>query len=357
MSVTFTEKVAIARRIARISREADVTKLDVVGLPVYQVFRPFSRNYVVSQGKGARPEDALLSAIMESLEFFHGEGVYADTFASPAALQPILPYRIETLPMAGGLDYEAPRHWTRVVELRSERETYVPYDLISLDFSRDGLEANPFRNTSNGYGGGSTIEHALLHAVLEVVERHIVSTGIARRIQVDLDVYALLSPFISVFRSAGIKIAVHAFDSPLGLPTFKVTVYEAGTGLAFSGTCTRFTKDEALKSAFYEAVQSRLTHITGARDDLTQVSFDLKAGFLMPEGGGTGTIAAPVRYAEVPERSGFSDAGASCAALFDILERAGFSKVLAKDLTRADIDIPFVVAVVPGLVFNWGHIV
>src|SRR5437868_6533309 len=58
-----------------ITRVADVTGLDRVGLPVVAVMRPNSRSISVSMGKGATPEAAEVSGIMEALEGHHAERV------------------------------------------------------------------------------------------------------------------------------------------------------------------------------------------------------------------------------------------------------------------------------------------
>jgi Cytidylate kinase/YcaO cyclodehydratase, ATP-ad Mg2+-binding len=58
---------------AGITRVADVTALDRIGIPVWQAVRPASRNLSVSQGKGATPEAARVSAAMEAVELWHAE--------------------------------------------------------------------------------------------------------------------------------------------------------------------------------------------------------------------------------------------------------------------------------------------
>src|SRR5204862_1033387 len=60
-------------RAAGITRLADVTGLDWIGVPVYQAIRPNSRTLSASQGKGLTPAQAKVSALMESLELFHAE--------------------------------------------------------------------------------------------------------------------------------------------------------------------------------------------------------------------------------------------------------------------------------------------
>src|SRR6266496_3142850 len=58
-----------------ITRLANVTGLDWVGIPVYNAIRPNSRSLSVSQGKGVTLEAAKVSALMESIEYWHAEHI------------------------------------------------------------------------------------------------------------------------------------------------------------------------------------------------------------------------------------------------------------------------------------------
>src|SRR5258708_5032801 len=67
--------------IAGITRIANVTGLDSIGIPVVMVCRPNSRSLAVSQGKGFDLDSAKASGLMESLEQYH-----AETLALPLRL-------------------------------------------------------------------------------------------------------------------------------------------------------------------------------------------------------------------------------------------------------------------------------
>ena len=56
-----------------ITRVADVTGLDVLGVPVAMSVRPLARTLSVSQGKGQTLLLAKISAAMEALEIWHAE--------------------------------------------------------------------------------------------------------------------------------------------------------------------------------------------------------------------------------------------------------------------------------------------
>src|SRR6185295_13174400 len=67
-----------------ITRLANVTGLDTIGIPVVLACRPNSRSLAVSQGKGLDLDAAKASAVMETAESYHAENI-------------ILPLRLSTL--------------------------------------------------------------------------------------------------------------------------------------------------------------------------------------------------------------------------------------------------------------------
>src|SRR6185295_14826201 len=58
---------------AGITRVAEVTGLDRIGIPVALAVRPNSRSLSVSQGKGALKDEAFISAVMEAMELAAAE--------------------------------------------------------------------------------------------------------------------------------------------------------------------------------------------------------------------------------------------------------------------------------------------
>ena len=69
------QTVAHAGRFAHalgITRVADVTRLDTIGLPVVVVHRPNVRSLSVSQGKGVSLAAAKASGLMEAIELYFG---------------------------------------------------------------------------------------------------------------------------------------------------------------------------------------------------------------------------------------------------------------------------------------------
>src|SRR5687767_6260192 len=69
-----------------ITRIANITGLDTVGIPVFTAIRPTARSLSTSQGKGLAASEAKVSALMEAIECWHAEHIEAglrwDTLAA-----------------------------------------------------------------------------------------------------------------------------------------------------------------------------------------------------------------------------------------------------------------------------------
>src|SRR5262249_58014799 len=89
-----------------ITRLANVTGLDHIGIPVVMACRPNSRSLSVSQGKGMDIDAAKASAAMESIEGYHAERIQL----------PLL--------FATTLEMQARRRVVDVEHLPRERDSY-----------------------------------------------------------------------------------------------------------------------------------------------------------------------------------------------------------------------------------------
>ena len=119
------ERIAPLLPQAGITRLADVTRLDVVGLPVWQAVRPGSRNLSVSQGKGTTPAAARVSAAMESLELWHAEdlGALPAVVMTAAEMAYDNAVSIDALPWVRRQwrELELPLEWVRARNVKSRR--------------------------------------------------------------------------------------------------------------------------------------------------------------------------------------------------------------------------------------------
>lgn len=264
-----------------ISRVADVTRLDRIGIPVFQAVRPASRNLSVSQGKGATPMAARVSAVMESIELHHAE----DLSALPAASVSIRemrfanPIPVDSLRWAGGALYAeaAPIEWVAARSLLDERRGWLPRQMMELDFRRPRPFApRLFDLTSNGLASGNNREEALLHGLCELIERHALY-----RVHAGQTAKRAIAPasievpycveMIEAIAAAGGRLAIFDIGWEADVPTFVVDCVFEDLPRVWRGSGTHPSADVALSRAISEAVQSRLTYISGAREDVIEL--------------------------------------------------------------------------------------
>jgi ribosomal protein S12 methylthiotransferase accessory factor len=349
-----------------ITRLGVLTGLDTVGIPVAAAFRPNSRSIAVHQGKGRTPATAKVSAVMEAVECWHAEN--ADLPLRLACLEEILrrgPAVLpERLPLTGAGDPTAARFlWTEAEDLVSGTRLWVPYELVSADLTSPAPAGfGLFRQTTNGLGAGNTLVEAMLHGIYEVVERdavalwHAASSGHqARRC---IDPARIDGPesqwMLAKLAAASVDLCIWDVTTDIGLPSFLVLTCDkdgvAGVEPEVGSAC-HASADVALSHALAEAAQSRVTRISGARDDYLPESFDVAARFARDQAARRLLRTPPARpfcarnRAATPE----ADLEAALAALL----RCGMPQVACIDLSRADIGIPVVRIIVRGLEGPW----
>jgi YcaO-like protein with predicted kinase domain len=266
--------------IVGITRLADVTWLDEIGIPVFQAVRPNSWTLAVSQGKGLTPALAKVSAAMESIESWHAERVGpGDRTAPVGEVERECGYRVHELPLArrNHLNSTVQLEWTRAQRLDDGRESYVPTSLVRLDGRVHGVWSPPlFDVSSNGLASGNTWLEAALHGLYEVVERDAIVaaeradswTGLALD-TVDGEVTELLD----LFAAAGVDVSVDVLPTPTGLACFRARISSELLPVAFAGFGCHLDREVALSRALTEAAQSRATEIAGTRDDITSGAY------------------------------------------------------------------------------------
>lgn len=337
-----------------ISRVADVTRLDRVGIPVFQAVRPASRNLSVSQGKGATAMAARVSAVMESIELHHAE----DLSALPAVTLSIRemrfanPIPMDSLRWASGALYAeaAPIEWLAARSLLDGRRGWLPRQMMELDFRRPRPFAPQlFDLTSNGLASGNTREEALLHGLCELIERHaLYRVHAGQTTKQAIATTSVRVPYclemIEAIAAAGGRLAIYDVGWESDVPTFVVDCVFEDLPRVWRGSGTHPSSDVALSRAISEAVQSRLTYISGAREDVVELD---------------GQDRADVRYRSFRVTSSGRDFEtiAGCASgdvasdlrhVVERLARLGLEP-FALDLQRPEHGVPVAMVFVPGL--------
>lgn len=345
-----------------ITRLADVTGLDRLGIPVAQAIRPMGRSLSVAQGKGISLDAAYASAAMEAVETWHAEFIDQPQIHCP-------PQALSGLEQESGLGSglgSGPVGVPQVAalpawDLLQERTALVALSAVSMDFTRPEDLPGVVRS-SNGLAGGNNRDEALASALHELIERDCTADFLAqpaalRRLRrIDPAMLHRMSPALD-WLCARIKAADMCLDlfdmrNDLDVPAVRAVLYERnGTGRAAAfGHGAHLDPATALVRAITEAAQARVTAIAGSRDDLppnTAQGNPLETlSRQLERAADLATGARGVFCAR--DRSGVR-AAQDVSALIARLDRAGLREVLAVDLTREDIGVPVFRVIVPGL--------
>lgn len=368
---------------AGITRLADVTGLDWIGLPVYQAIRPNSRNLSVSQGKGLTPALAQVSALMESLESFHAEEVQqSSTLATVAEMRREIVYDPYALPVVKRSDApfprepdydpyalpvgrpcrlndDAPVEWVSATDLVTGKPTWVPRQLCELDYCVEQRVCVPlFRASSNGLASGNTIVEALVHGLCEVLERDALwrSAGArqspVRCIDPATVTFESAQAVLARFRRAGMRTHIVDVTGPTGLPAFEVLLEHPESATYYLGSGCHPNRATALLRSLTESAQSRLAHIAGSRDDLRRRSYGDGASNAPATRVETQLTAEPRgRFESAPETPPANLKETLSGLVAKVLTLTGMAP-MAVDLRRPDFELPVAFVIAPGLGIN-----
>jgi YcaO-like protein with predicted kinase domain len=353
-----------------ITRVANITGLDHIGIPVWQAIRPNGRTLAVSQGKGLDATSAKVSAVMESIEAWHAEyslpPVILDSYAALSSRAVVLDP--ERLPAVRGSLYRpgAIIPWAEATDLLGGGPVWVPFELVHLMFVvPEPPGTGCFLRSSNGLASGNTFAEAAVHALAEVIERDGLALGetlrpaaLERR---RLDLATIDDPaaveLVARLEKAGAAVSVHDLTTDVGVPIFRAVFFDRSRddllnpAPAARGFGCHPDAGVALCRALTEAAQSRLSFISGARDDLSRrqyrqvqsgAALDRERRAVRNRGPG------PRRFADVRGCATATVEG-DLDAMLGRLRRIGVPHAAAIELTPPGLPFSVVRVVVPGL--------
>ncbi len=349
---------------AGVTRVADITGLDRIGIPVFSSIRPSAEGGAISvyNGKGTTAEEARVSAMMEAVERYSAEvgdqELLVDSYAGlrehENALNPrelILPEYVRDVE-----DVRIP--WVSGFDLIKDEEIYVPANAVFHPLPSHYDRVRLFRTNTNGLAGGNELEEAIFHGLAEVIERDAWSlveitrnTGPTVNIAGDGEIRAL----VDKFQNADVSVLVRDITSDISVPTFAAVSDDSmlkDPTLLTIGMGTHTNARVAMKRAITEVAQSRLTQIHGAREDTATGDMRRLMGY--------DWMRKQNEHWFAITESEDLDTVESCSLdnddfLADIqhvmarLKAAGLERVIVVDLTREEIGVPVVRVIVPGL--------
>jgi ribosomal protein S12 methylthiotransferase accessory factor len=350
-----------------ITRVANVTGLDHIGIPVVMVCRPNSRSLAVSQGKGLTMEAAKASGIMESIEMYHAENVLLPLkLASYAALRRahnVVDADLLGKPFVSAFHPDRPLLWIEGQDWLRQEPAWAPFQLVHTAYTVDmEFDLDSFFPSSRGLASGNTLLEAVSHGLCEVVERDAGTLAsaagdeelAARR----LDLGTVEDPdcrsILCLYERAGVAVAVWETTQDIPIPSFRCLIVDRERdpirGLyAARGSGCHPVREIALLRALTEAAQSRLTAIAGSRDDCSRGEYrQIRDPEILARHRETAALGGTRNFSSTPtfESDTFDE---DVAWELDMLRQAGMASAIVFDLTMAEFGLPVVRVVIPGL--------
>jgi ribosomal protein S12 methylthiotransferase accessory factor len=282
-----------------VTRLADITGLDRVGIPVYSSIVPDSDDILsVYNGKGTRSIDAKVGALMEAIERQTAlkarlpmiVGSYAQLRKSRRLLDPL---RVNQ-EIASDYSDTSTYAWVEGTELLTGESYWVPAKLAGYLWSDVPFPSCFSMTDTTGLASGNNRTEAICHALCELAERdawtfaelaasqlprvrrYVALGNDAADGEDDFEIYPSLDidsdcALLDMFRAAGLSTVTLDITGDLGVPTVFASVVDDSIPdfpMAHSGLGTHPNMNVALRRALTEVAQSRCVDIQAIREDI-----------------------------------------------------------------------------------------
>jgi ribosomal protein S12 methylthiotransferase accessory factor YcaO len=393
---TLKQVIPICQKIG-VTRVADITHMDVLNVPNYSAVLPGTEDYIwVYSGKGPTKAHAKASALMETIERYCSlpsggpRNFIQETYCQLSKRYRVLhPHEIIE-PLRYRYNDDMFMDYLAGYDLFTEKQIMVPAALALFRYSPTPPSVNPFAfHHTNGLASGNVQEEAICHSLCEVIERDATSLAELRASAIpfnfiksiadslrangyslprinkdnfkddptvfpDVDISEIefepAKSIVEKFTKAGISLIIKDITSDIGIPTFNASSVEWIThnyGYLTEGHGTHPDTRIALLRAITEVSQTRAANIHGARDDLRKINY----------GENNSTDKHAWQFMSSTKTIKFSDIRTyvnedildDIKLILDRLKNVGLTTAIIINLTIAQIGIPVVRSIVPGL--------
>ena len=348
-----------------LTRLADITGLDRIGIPVVLSVRPNAGYLALDAGKGVTLEAARVSAAMECLERHHAETIVLPvlrcSYEELSQVYPVIPLAQLPLTKHSLFSPRLREQWVLGWDIMSDQESAVPAGMVPMDrFKYGRADLVPFQTGSNGLASGNHLLEALESGLLEVIERDAVTCHMVAlrhgatsipRIRLDTIASPLVQGLLQRFEAAGVAPLLFDCRVDTGVPVFMAYIYDRL--VRHIGVCRGYGAhlhpEIAMARALTEAAQSRLVYIAGSRDDMFRRSFlRMKQGDYGAQIDHIEAIPETVDARGIPSQATATFEG-DVHCLLGKLRDVGLEHTIVFDLSQSDDPFAVLRVIVPGL--------
>ena len=394
---TLEKALQVCQRIG-VTRLADITGMDRLGIPNYSAVLPGTEDYIwVYSGKGMTHQHAKASALMESIERYcslpssNHDRVYIRGTVQELTKSYDLIHPDDIIePLNFQYQENMVMDFLQGFDLLADKDILIPAPLVLFRYSPFAPAVNPFAfHHTNGLASGNVLEEAVCHALCEVIERdaasiseiraraipfhilktienklrqrgYVLSSVLANTFMDDYTIYRdvellgvqleSVQKLTSKFRDSDLPLLIKDITSDIGIPTFAASSIEwisHDYGYLAEGHGTHPDARIALLRAITEVSQTRAANIQGARDDLRKIRY----------GENNTDDKRAWQFISSDEKIGYNkitsfnneDILDDIKLVLQNLKDVGIKTAAIVDLTNPSLGIPVVRAIVPGL--------
>ena len=229
-----------------------------------------------------------------------------------------------------------------------------------MDFRPRSSYRSILARSSNGLAAGQSTAAAQLHGLCEVIERDAEwlwrASDDSRRLDLrdihDADCEVLLD----AITAAGLYTAVWDVTSDLGIPTYGCVILQSPHSGALrsvgphDGFACHPDPARALRGALLEAIQKRLTYISGSRDDVSRSEMHRANDPVLIDAVWR-QVSAEAPDVRISDRSSLTtgDTTRDLQIVCHALRSRGVEQIIALDLSRSELGVPVWKVIVPGM--------
>ncbi len=351
-----------------VTRIADITDLDRIGIPIFSTIRPSAAKGGISiySGKGAKPDQARISAMMEGFERCLAERTGTNENIDTDISAPTIIKTLEdayndhnildprSLLLPEPIMPDKLIDWTGGWDLLKNEEIFVPSNAVYHPYNEPGQCVKLFRSNTNGLAAGNVMEEAIFHGLLEVIERDALSSAEFNRVtgkeliltEDDGSNYEL----IQKFKAADVDIKLWVLQHDTAVTTVVAVTDDIklkDAAMLVMGAGSHLKPEIAVSRAITEAAQSRVVQIHGAREDTDREKFVRNIGYERMKRMNKFWYEdkETMSLAEIKDISTTSPAG-NIRVILDQLKGLVDNAILV-DLSRENVNVPVVRVIIP----------
>lgn len=354
---------------AGVTRYPEITELDKTGILAFQSVRPDAEideeTFTVFSGRGATKEDCMVSALAEAIERFSAEKRNFDS--NKILVNSYKNLKNEYL-LIHPHEFNAPKsihfledetlEWVPSINLIDGKTHYITANTVFYPyFPSEGRSL--FRYFTTGLAAGNSYIEAVAHGLFEVIERDASAINLLKLAKNPVVNHQSITSqdaleIIDKLTGANLNVVIRYISTEdIHVPVFSVLCEELDLYdplYVSGGYGAHLNKDIALINALNEAALSRVSTISGAREDIRK--FEQKRAMSYEKYKekyknwfDTSNVIDYEDIKSVVYPTVLDDVVHLC----NVLIKAGFSKILITDLGIKDLVLPVVKVLVPGM--------